>query len=105
MNTLELCKKFAQLEGITLTHPQSSNKVWLDVTDVMAIKVYNPITNLALNCAARDKYEVSVTYADGDFGWVVIDIDDGVFDVNFSSKEDIPRAVIKCILKSKGVMS
>jgi hypothetical protein len=57
---------------------------------------YNPITDLALNCAARDKYEVEIEYM-GDV--INITCQDALEVVKH--KEDIPRVVCECILKSE----
>ena len=94
---LELCKLFAELEGFeviitTVKYPSvtafNSKKTKFD---------YNPITDLALNCAARDKYEVSISYEDE-----AVEIRGDDCYVMFGNKTDIPRAVIECILKSEG---
>ena len=97
MNELDLCKAIAELEGVNVTGILGSS--------VMAIgfsQGYNPITDLALNCMLRDKHKVEVDYVgDTNSKWV------GIFhhkrdDTRWSDKKEIPRAVIECILKSKG---
>ena len=67
---------------------------------------YNPITDLALNCMLRDKYEVTVDYNNYDV--VIFDANAGEFDSGYiaasSFKEgDIPHAILECILKSQGL--
>ena len=66
-------------------------------------KEYNPITDLALNCAARDKYRAEVEYSgnvkkgDGQI-WIK-----HKYSVYFSAPSDVTHSVIECILKSEGV--
>jgi hypothetical protein len=108
INDLELCKAFAALEGV---------KVHIDTVMIVQTWVrddssepYNPITDLALNCAARDKYKVSIVYytehdcgidGNGDYDVPCCNINIGEdYKVIFNVYEAlIPRAVIECILK------
>ena len=111
MNALEMCKAIAELEGVglfgssltirgTFSYCHNDNEEGYN-------KQYNPITDLALNCMLRDKYEVAIDYNNYDV--VIFDANAGEFDSGYiaasSFKEgDIPRAVCLCILKSKGVI-
>lgn len=108
MNDLELCKKFAELEGVEWRVDKvdgkaqvSTLKRWKegDLNNCCWVE-FNPITGLALNCAARDKYEVEVDYYMTKRA--VTFRRNGIFYVSFTSKEEIPRAVIECILESEG---
>ena len=104
MDNLELCKKFAELEGVKVEELSWSNVVLCLVRTENRNHEYNPITDLALNCAARDKYEVEIDYI-GCYGKRMVGIFHHEKDrVSFESKEDIPRATIECILKSKGLI-
>ena len=104
MNDLELCKKFAELEG------KHSFEVVDGIPFVAKLKgwvtrvSYNPITDLALNCAARDKYKVQIDYRDKDITVWLDDEATTADSTKYSGDEDIPRAVIECILKSKGLL-
>ena len=108
MNDLELCKKFAELEGKNGDFGVSLKGCFVMKYIDGSQSPYNPITDLALNCAARDKYEIEVKYqkyrATG-IAIAVISID-GKWRMRThpESKEDIPRAVIECILKSEGLL-
>lgn len=128
MERLEMIKAFAELEGVDLIE---DNSVFYHARCVRmnCNSEYNPIKNLALNCAARDKYKVSVDYSDwSDTKHCNVDIwtqvinetactksccGESYYDVDFDANEncdvdcmdqsDIPHAVIECILKSKGL--
>lgn len=106
MKQLDMIKAMAELDGVGIGETQG--KLWVKDEhgcfswNRLGHKEYNPITDLALNCAARDKYEVEVEY------WldrVVIDGDTPSIStvVYFEQKSEIPRAIIECILKSKGL--
>lgn len=89
---LELCKAFAELESVTVTGILGNS--------IMAIgfsQGYNPITDLALNCAARDKYKVEIDYP---CEYVTIYYPTCI-EVGFGLSVEPNRAVIECILKSK----
>lgn len=100
MNDLEMIKAFAELEGVELSGIVKITNKWSEWHKKDGSK-YNPITDLALNCAARDKYKVEVSY---DYDHVSLCLPDGVMSeiVGFDNVEYIPRAVIECILKSEG---
>ena len=98
---------FAELEGVELFSfddgkfcsllDSESEIAFYRVSHNVSYKPYNPITDLALNCAARDKYKVEVIYSqlyvcdESCAGYTEID-----------SLDDVNQAVIECILKSKG---
>ena len=99
MNDLDMCYEIAKLRGVDF-HIAMEDKpdayLWCDDTE----SEYNPITDLALNCMLRDKHRVEVNYT-----YDAVDIFTGLSHTNvgFESKEDIPRAVCLCILKSQGL--
>ena len=99
MKQIDMIKAFAKLEGFNQVEIKGRVQVSRGFNcDI----VYNPITDLALNCAARDKYKVEVSY---DYNMVTLCLDDGLMSevVHFKSIESIPSRVIECILKSKGL--
>lgn len=106
MNQIDMIKAFAKLEGVELM-PLFCKQLWYKVDG--KDRPYNPITDLALNCAARDKYGVSVEY---NFNRLTghtsnyVDINSGSQVrryVSWGDKADIPKAVISCILLANGV--
>lgn len=108
MNQLQLCKLFAELEGVDVI-TLDDGSLWKCsgnsnsyVTELSG--EFNPITNLALNCAARDKYEVHTDYINKSISiWYRGEFrDDMTCNVEIKTKEETPRAVIECILKSEG---
>lgn len=109
MNQLEMCKAMAELEGAELDSEASHDSAMF-VTHFFRGEAqhseYNPITDLALNCMLRDKHEVAVEYINKATGtvrrYVVVNGEWRTVSVNFDRKQDIPHAVIECILKSKG---
>ena len=106
MNDLELCIKFAELEDVDYLVYRGNNLLYPNdqgymVENGVTCAWYNPITDLALNCAARDKYKVEVDYSMHNAAIYFPAIFN---EVNFKTYSDIPRAVIACILKSKGLL-
>lgn len=111
MNNLDICKAIAELEGYSIKIDRdgflcAANKS----VSFMHAHVkggyypdYNPITDLALNCMLRDKYNAEISYSTFPCGRVLIECSWGNELSHFESKEDIPRAVCECILKSKGL--
>ena len=100
MNNLEIAKAIAELEGVEVLM-QSWGTLKFQLVSENKSEIYNPITDLALNCMLRDKYGVCVSYAD--FKYICVDdATQKVGYTEFESKEDIPRAVCECILKSQG---
>jgi hypothetical protein len=87
MTELEMIKAFTDVDGDTCYVHKS-------------LGIYNPITDLALNCAARDKYKVEIDYDDE--ACFIYEKDSFPDCVEVEFKGCIPRAVIECILKSKG---
>lgn len=102
MDDLELCKKFAELEGVDV---EVSDMLGTITIGVNGYEVYNPITDLALNCAARDKYGVEIVYKT-ECTKARVGVWRGLEWVSIvpNSSEDIPKLVIECILKSKGLI-
>lgn len=119
MEQLEMIKAFAELEGVEgLEHKgrfikgcefnavinliKGSRLTDIELAAFLDSAAYNPITDLALNCAARDKYEVEVNYS----AFTVTDFCNDNLDitrVHFKCKSDVPAVIIECILKSKGL--
>ena len=115
MKELDMIKSFAKLEGIEIVDEYCGKLFIKDVASgSVSIKgyshsSYNPIDNLALNCAARDKYEVEVSYSESAayiYKKLICDENDSSSPTNpeagFKTKTEISKAVIECILKSKG---
>jgi len=97
MNDLELCKKFAELEGVEFSSVESTNQRGI----VETLINYNPITDLALTMAAVIKYEVEVCYR---YKTVAVWIESTWIQVTYKDKVGLPRAVIECILKSESML-
>lgn len=105
MKQLDMIKAFAVLEGVHLPHfeviPNTSHMELMN----SEFEIYNPIIDLALNCAARDKYEVHTDYLNqsvsiwfrGEFA------DEMICNAKINHADDVPYAIIECILKSKGL--
>jgi len=66
MKELDMIKAFAELEGFSTPSDNETYKkylgLWCTICTGNCFGWYNPITNLNLNCAARDKYGVTVEY-------------------------------------------
>lgn len=101
MEQLDMCKAMADLECVD-AHIAMEDKPDAYVYSELLGMEYNPITDLALNCAARDKYEVEINYFDkevdiyeiADIGMILI--------AKAEFNGNVNQAVIECILKSKG---
>ena len=87
MNDLELIKAFAEIDGVKVIEE------WSCTYDKNTALEYNPITDLALNCAARDKYRVEIDYYVKE---ATIDCESSAFIID----SRIGRAVIECIVKA-----
>jgi len=98
MNELELIKAFAEIEGVKVELCEAQDGHYF----ISKQGEYNPITYLALNCAARDKYCVEASYYSGnEIELEIFDNDCAVIQSKWvNSKEEIPRAVIECIVKA-----
>ena len=104
MNELELIKAFARIEGVDIVMVGKTPYIE-DINPTFTIRMpYNPITDLALNCAARDKHKVDVDYLDNDMANVEMwhRAADLLAMIECCSVSDIPRAVIECIVKAHG---
>ena len=100
MNDLEMCKEFASLEGIAVCILGSIERLE-NLSRLQDGSAYNPITDLALNCKARDKYEVFIDYRD-ERAFILSEQREET-SVDFDDCETLTVAVIECILKSKGI--
>ena len=116
---LEMIKAFAELEGVELS--MYSDEYYTPLLMKRTAKSntftkYNPLLPNALNCAARDKYMVEISYhtqfdcgPDGsgsyDIPYAVSSV--GMYSANTPlndiSSEAICLTVIECILKSQGL--
>ena len=101
MNEFEMCKAIAELEGFEIVQQKTGG--WFAATaHNKTVFDYNPITDLALNCELRDRYKVAVSY-DYVESYALCEIDICLHYTAATTKQDIPRAVIECILKSEGL--
>lgn len=114
LTELELCKKFAELDGVGeyLMHRDEMYivdfKGDLYVNSVAHSK-YNPITDMALNCVAMDKYNIETEYVSPNLMYVSTSqyLENAripVISIKVNIKSELPRARIECILKSKGII-
>ena len=112
MNDLELCKKFAELEGVELV--ESFGKIH-DASKVGKYgSEYNPIIDRALIAGAIFDYKVSIKHYKEfncaiygkdsiDIDCCIIEVKDTlitIFDVDMG---ELPKKIIECILKSEGL--
>ena len=111
MNQLDMIKAFAELEGVILKDDGCGTFFTKDncgnfMFNGGSYSMYNPITDLALNCAAMLKYKVSIYRGNlGDKGMVCSNHAAYAVwraDVSFENNDGAPRAIIECILKSEG---
>ncbi len=111
MNQLQLCKLFAELEfgGLLdesvveldgkLVLLSEMGDIMFEDNDIDYPLEFNPITDLALTMKAIIDYGVEIE-RNGDGGYIYLSGE--AFMVSFKSKEEIPHAIIECILKSEG---
>ena len=101
MNTeIKMIKAFAELEGVEFHDSINKRHVMVkSKTRYLASFEYNPITDLALNCAARDKYQVEVCYR---YNKCMVWVESTWVEVSFKD-QSIEKSVIECILKSQGI--
>jgi len=102
MNELEMIKAFAELEGIGLEYPLFNEIPFhrYRKDGVTHLCEYSPITDLALNCAARDKYRVENDFDDG--ACFIYD-KNGDLKSEVSFNRNVSMSTIECILKSEGL--
>lgn len=104
----KMIKAFAGLEGIELIRHKNVFARKLNTGDLsingVQYDIYDPIIDLALNCAARDKYRVHTDYINKSCSmWVRGKYSDKMIsDVRLVDTDGFPVAVIECILKSEG---
>ena len=101
MNDLQLIKAFAEIDGVNVCIIGNIECV-RNLSRLQDGSPYNPVTDLALNCAARDKYRVEVDYKARK---VFINKNITAYsEVNYDEgcSARLCRAVIECIVKSKG---
>ena len=105
MSDLELCKKFAELEGKNGDFGASLKGCFVMKYIDGSQSPYNPITDLALNCAAIIKYRLKVE-PEYDGEWYATRCDGGWSKRQASKTKDanLQRAVVTCILKSEGLL-
>ena len=101
MTELEMIKAFAELEGVKVELVSFDGVVcYVYGLD----EIYNPLLPNTLNCAARDKYKAMphyrrkrvMTVGGESTGYKL-------FDAYYNHEDNIPKAVIECILKSQGL--
>jgi len=100
MNDLEMCAAIAEIEGKKFIYG-NTRCIFVEVEGLIGSTCakYNPITDLALNCALRDKHKVEIAY------WlesVTIDSKNNSGQASLKNG-DVCRAVIECILKANGL--
>lgn len=114
MDELDMIKAFTLLElqdkypkAKSIEYDETQHVFWVGYSSWPLI---DAIKDMALNCMARDKYEVEVDYLNKEvniFGVIICSEYDSSIPTNpmveFKSKSDILRVVVECILKSKGV--
>jgi len=102
MKELEMIKAFAELEGFKFSSNKPSYKkdlgLWCSIYSDNCYGWYNPLLPNALNCAARDKYQVKVCYR---YRECLIWVESTWVKASFKD-QSIDKAVIECILKSEG---
>ena len=112
LTDLDICKRIAEIEHGRAFIDCDEGGRFVNLYDPRSDRggeEYNPLTDKALNCELRDKYNVEVNY-----GYKTCSIyaysyfDDGslsscasIVSVDFKSKEEIPRAVLLCIIEAK----
>lgn len=107
MNDLEMIQAFAKLEGVEVgVASGEACAMAMDGNKRFPYAYYNPITDLAFNCAMRDKYEVEICYSN--MTALIRDENAGEYDIGTLADVEIlskgvNRAVIECILKSEGL--
>lgn len=104
MNDLDMRKAIAELEGVDCQ--DRFGELYTSNNGYELVK-YNPITDLALNCMASDKYNVGTEFVSPRLMYVSIceyyeNEKHSTVSVKVNSKDELPRARIECILKSKG---
>ena len=118
MNDLELCKKFAELEGVYDVIFTEIVKQHIDHKGSIALSgvnitykplqsfddVYNPITDLALTMAAVIKYEVDIDNYNGHVSIASDYTNEPPKASVFYPTIGMPKAIIECILKSEGIL-
>lgn len=104
MNNLDMIKAFAKLEGVATQQHDDGRMFYNELNERGYAVEYNPITDLSLAMKAMIDYEVNV---DNYSGCVFTDNaytdEDRENVVSFCVDNDMPRAIIECILKSKGL--
>jgi len=107
MKELDMIKAFAELEGIKveLVDPDFDSMFYATIGENKRIEEYNPLLPSALNCAARDKYGVTVEYGFSSSCAIYEADKRGLLRLKSSSTfehQPVSKAVIECILKSEG---
>lgn len=102
MNKLDMIKAFARLEDLILIQHEGELKVLTQSSDPVS---YNPLTDHALAFKAMVDYSVEVSHE-----YECVEIMTGKETpthgdcwVGFDGIDDLPHAIIECILKSKGL--
>ncbi len=110
LTDLELCKKIAEIDGVSVTQWSSSRGAsgysTVNVEGGVGVN-YNPLTNKALLFDLMVKYKVELNHNQEDSNLAVIwpsDIETsnliGNYFVEFKCDADIPRAILECIVEA-----
>ena len=98
MNELELCKAIAKIEGLTLTY-SSNIGGWSSGTPYGKDDYeYNPLINKVMLFDLMVKHGVVVKPHSG--GFTDVFIDDYKILVVCATDDEIPRAILECILEA-----
>ncbi len=107
MNELELCKKIAEIEGLAVADPGVVSSREYNESTCLIIPhgkhspysyVYSPLTNKALLFDLQIKHGVVVKPHSG--GFTDVFIDDYKILVVCATEDEIPRAILECILEA-----
>lgn len=96
LTDLELCRRIAEIEGVTV---DAIDGEYLGIHGKYDIEEYNPLTNKALLFDLMVKHAVEVHY---DYSNCVAYRDGReVGLVRFDIGSELPRAILECIVESK----
>lgn len=97
MNNLEISKAIAELEGVKVY--EDCGTLYIMDSSYWQPAPYMADSEPSINLGLRNKYEVSVNYPEK---WVACGKGEAWTKVYFDSKDEVPEAVLICILKSEG---
>lgn len=94
---LEIAKRIAEIDGVTVHEKLNSIYYYLKP---FSVAEYNPF-NWSILGPLMVKYEVELSHFN-EYVYIADDNGDDLFWEFFKNKQDIPRAILECIIKSKG---